>query len=141
MSPRDSGLINLNASPFCPKGWYVREHAMRGDLWRWNPEEVELYSGEGFGAFSGVEEFLKKLKEEKKRPLNARVLDFLLENCQSIPIDWDQVIFLGTIYCNDDGSLAVRELIKIGAAGWASWLTALSDKTLLSRPIAPVFVD
>ncbi len=142
MSSRSDRLINLNSPPFCPKGWEIRDHLMRGELWKWNPEEIELYPPENQGSsFISIKEFLEELRRKKKRPLNANVLRFLLENIHLISDYWDRALFLGTIYQKSDGSLAVYQLVKRAETGWGLGLSLIHDDVIFGRPVALVFID
>lgn len=105
-------LIDCDAPSFIPpERWSVEEHK-KGDPWKWNPAEVELYISESQrdGKTIGGNELRKEL--EGKSVLNANVLDYLLANPYLIPEEWKRkvIFFWGTIYRDTDGRLCVRYL-------------------------------
>ncbi|MBU6388555.1 hypothetical protein KGQ72_01595 [Patescibacteria group bacterium] len=71
-----------------------------GGLWTFNPKLIRLYQSpiQKDERMSGYQ-IRKELSE--MRPLNANVLDFLIENPQLIPKEWEEkgkVAFWGTVY-------------------------------------------
>lgn len=122
-------IIDTNKDPLIPyKNWTVEEHIKNGKI-EWNPEKVSLYISEKqkSGYINGNE-----LRKEIKNPLNANVLDYLLNNPHLIPEEWKQdeqgqtryIFFWGTIYRLSVGRLCVRCLFW-GGGRWQAgndWL-------------------
>lgn len=106
-------IIDTNKDPVIPyEDWTVEEHIKNGKI-EWNPKKVSLYISEKqkSGYINGNE-----LRKEIKNPLNANVLDYLLNNPHLIPEEWKQdeqgqtryIFFWGTIYRDSDDDLYVR---------------------------------
>jgi hypothetical protein len=114
-------VIDLSADPFEPDGMKVVEHNL-GGTFEWDPFQVSfLYSldqqnGQKIKGFD-LRNFLKGY-----RPLNANVLDYLLEYPELIPHSWNSktICFWGTIYIRQDGYLVVRTL-KLHEWKWHSF--------------------
>lgn len=102
-------MINTNKKPFCLEGWEVKSHIKNGTIDLKNTE-LWLAPNQEDGII-GTE--LQKLVPN---PLNANVLDYLLENPTLIPEKWKDkcIYFWGTIYRNSDGDLYVRCLYWSG---------------------------
>lgn len=103
-------MINTNKKPFCPEGWEVKSHIKNGKV---ELKDIELWSApKQENSIVGTE--LQKLVPN---PLNANVLDYLLENPTLIPEVWKGrwVFFWGTIYRSSDGFLFVRCLYWSGS--------------------------
>lgn len=116
-------IIDLDKDPLIPHdGWTVEEHQKGGKL-AWDAEKIELYlhPKQKEGYIEGND-----LRKEVPNPLNANVLDFLLENPKLIPEEWKgkYIFFWGTIYRDSVGSLYVRYLYFHGGHWPAShrWL-------------------
>lgn len=100
------------------KNWTVEEHIKNGKI-EWNPKKVSLYISEKqkSGYIAGNE-----LRKKIKNPLNANVLDYLLNNPHLIPEEWKQdeqgqtryIYFWGTIYRDSGSSFCVRCLYWYG---------------------------
>jgi len=102
-------LVDLDAAPFIPEGWTVKEHH-QGGLFKYSTmRRVEIYLSkkQKKGVISGHD-----LRQElKDQPVcNANLLDFYLAHPELIPADWKgkAVFFWGTIYYHSDGNLYVR---------------------------------
>lgn len=105
-------MINTNKKPFCPEGWKVESHIKNGKV---ELKDIELWSThKQENGIVGTE--LQKLVPN---PLNANVLDYLLENPILIPEEWKGkwVFFWGTIYRSSSGCLYVRCLYW-GGSRW-----------------------
>ena len=114
-SSKSSHLINLDADPFIPDGWYVEEH-QKGGQFKWDASKVRLYLSEPQKRGRSIEG--NKLRNTLKHQLvlNANVLDYLLKHPHLIPEEWNSkyVFFWGTIYRDSDGYLDVRHLYWYG---------------------------
>lgn len=102
-------IINTNSAPKIPyDGWTVESHAKMGKL-DWGKIKPELYLSEKQkNGYIVGEELLSEL--EGKNPLNANVLDYLLDHPDLIPKEWrgKWIYFWGTIYRDSDDDLCVR---------------------------------
>lgn len=101
-------LIDLDADPFIPNGWKVKEHK-KGGLFKFDPANISLYLSkkQKNGIVSG-NDLHKELAN--KPTLNANVLDYLLAHKELIPEEWKgkAIFFWGTIYRDSNGYLCVR---------------------------------
>ncbi len=80
-------LIDCDADPFVPSGLTAHSHT-KGGQYAFDAKQVDLYLSETQKRGKVIEGY-KLLKEvATKSPLNANVLDYLLENpcCGSIPL-------------------------------------------------------
>ena len=118
-------IIDLDAEPFCPDGWKVKEHHRGGQL-EFDIQKIKLYLADRQKGRVLEGNGLRKELEDMPT-LNANVLDYLLSNPQLIPEEWkgDWVFFWGTIYCHSEGRLCVRCLCWRGSEwvwryGWLS---------------------
>jgi hypothetical protein len=123
-------VIDCSAEPHLPEGWEIRPgdqlaSAFRGEL-VWTPDAARLHLDprqENGGRIRGTD-----LREalEGQPVLPARVLDWLLENPEEIPVSWKVklVYFWGTVYYHRIGGPVVRCLLWSGGRwGWnAFWL-------------------
>lgn len=115
---RDGYHIDLSAAPKIPGGFplVVEEHGEGGMLW-WDTDKIHLHQFPEQSQFYGtpardIRQALPHLKPAGLVPLNANVLDFLLENQHLIPQEWKKpthtlrgdrrmrVFFFGTVYRN-----------------------------------------
>lgn len=108
-------IIDTDKNPSSPyPGWTIEEHQKSGKI-EWNAKEVSLFISDKqkSGYIEG-----NKLRKIVKNPLNATVLDYLLEHQKLIPESWKEetngfikwIYFWGTIYRNSDDDLFVRYL-------------------------------
>ena len=97
--------INSTKQPLIPEGWKIESHDTA--LGKIDLKDCTLYLSEKQknGYIKGIE-----LQKELKNPLNATVLDYLLEHQELIPEEWNgkYVYFWGTVYRNPDDDLCVR---------------------------------
>ncbi len=100
-------LINLNANPIIPEGYWVESHRGLG-IWTWNPNIILFQSPQQVSNFIIGTELMEETLNQPV--LNANVLDFLLIHRNLIPGDWKglRVFFPGTIYHDQQGKLYVR---------------------------------
>ncbi len=92
-------IIDCDAKPRCPHGWYVKEHTKGGQL-VWDKEKVKFYLSEDQKNGYGIDGYNLHKELKNQLVLNANVLDFLLEHPELIPEEWrgKTVCFWGTIY-------------------------------------------
>lgn len=152
MSKTKKYIIDTDAPPKIPySGWTVESHKGAGKI-EWNPEKFQLYLSDKQRKQKYVKGFDLQKELESQTPMNANVLDFLLEHPELIPENWKRkyVTFFGTVYRNSDDSLYVRYWCWGGGAlqsdyGWLvndwsdqypalSLASASSLKTLDSEP-------
>ncbi|MDD5251133.1 MAG: hypothetical protein PHT12_00690 [Patescibacteria group bacterium] len=107
-----SHTVDLDAAPFCPKGWTVIGHHGNGQL-DWKPERAEIFLSDAQGSGTIVGHDLHVIVACKK-PYNANLLDWLLAHPEEIPASWKRryvfYFFWGTIYRSSLGDLRVRYL-------------------------------
>lgn len=102
--------MDTTKSPSLPfSGAIIEENKVHGKL-KWNPENFKLYLSEKqkTGYIQGHE--LRK-EVEKQNPLNATVLDWLVEHPEEYPEEWKgkYIYFWGTIFRDpSDDDLCVR---------------------------------
>ena len=106
--------IDNTEQPTIPyDSWTIEIHDT--SLRKIDPSKISLYVSpeQKTGYVEGIE-LQKQLKG--KKPLNATVLDWLIEHPEYIPDEWKgkYVFFWGTIYRDSDGSLCVRCLCFSG---------------------------
>lgn len=127
-------IIDTNKDPLIPyENWTVEEHIKNGKI-EWNPKKVSLYISEKqkSGYING-----HALRKEIKNPLNANVLDYLLNNLHLIPEEWKAdekgqtryIYFWDTIYRDSGDNLFVRCLYWVEGRWLASygWLDGQWD--------------
>lgn len=120
-------VIDCDADSFVPEGWTVEEH-QKGGLFRWDSAQVRFYLSDaqkGEGTIEGPE-----LRAELvgKPVLNANVPDYLfthqhlLFDPRSDLREWRGkiILFLGTVYRDQDGDLMVRSQYLQEAEGEGS---------------------
>lgn len=112
--------LNFHTTPFTPPGWKILKH-----------HSVCHSSNFRFDFFVSEKQVSAKLASGKEiindldvtRTLGAHTLDFLLENQEHIPVEWERteinnairyIFFCGTIYLNDKREMCVRCLAKTG---------------------------
>lgn len=127
--------IDLDAAPYVPDGWKVKEHR-KGGQFKWDPTKVKLHLSKNQQGGRTIEGHKLRKELAKEQVFNANLLDYLLkpENQHLIPEEWKQgntqpIFFWGTIYRASDGGLCVRCLCReFGEWCWnAGWLSGLSD--------------
>lgn len=103
-------IIDTDAPPKIPySGWTVESHKGAGKI-EWNPEKFQLYLFDKQRNGGYIKGFDLQKELESQTPMNANVLDFLLEHQDLIPEDWKRkyVTFFGTVYRESDDDLYVR---------------------------------
>lgn len=119
-------VIDCDYAPYVPySAWKVEEHRKDGQL-NFDASKIGLYLSvdQKKVGING-----RSLRQELtgKPVLNAKVLDFLLENPHLIPKEWKgkHVCFWGTIYLDGNDGLQVRYLDwpggRSGKWGWGYW--------------------
>lgn len=134
-------IINTNAAPKFPYGdWKVKKHTKMGKL-DWDKIKVELYLSEKKkdGYIKG-EDLLKEL--EGKNPLNANVLEYLLEHQELIPEEWKgrYIFFFGTVFQSLYGDRCILFLCFDGR-GWRQngyWLGNVWSRNCPSALLASI---
>lgn len=103
-------VIDTDAPPKIPySSWTVESHKGVGKI-EWNPDKFKLYLSEKQKNGNWIKGFDLQKELEAQTPMNANVLDFLLEHQDLIPEDWKSqyVYFHGTVYRSSGGNLCVR---------------------------------
>lgn len=140
-------VIDCDVLPMVPEGWRLKSHAWHrpaecslGALklhLSWSQKRNEVVSGR----YARREVLLNN-------PANASVLDFLLQNPELIPPEWDldeegkkTITFWGTEYFNKEGKICARRLRKIGAKYVSDYVELDSffgehDYALVINPVA-----
>src|SRR4051812_12712815 len=118
-------IVESNATPYLPEGWLrVAKHLNQGilNLTRKgedlliNNQKVELYLAKGQKGRKPMHGAKLFVDLEDKNPLNANVLDYLLEHQELIPESWRQdehelpryICFWGTVYLQEENCPCVR---------------------------------
>lgn len=122
--PTTQHLIDCDIDPFIPDGWTVEQH-QRGGQWMWNILHVSLHADSC----------------HQDIPLNANVLDFLINNSHLIPTEWKGpcewkprcTFFPGTIYRTLGGNRCMRYLFwRDGRWAW-NYAGSASIGTIAAR--------
>lgn len=103
-------IIDCDANPFCPDGLKVYSHKKDGQL-EWSLAKIPLYLFDikKSGGVTEGKEFRKDVRSlVLNLNVNANVLDYLLVHKALRAVEWNEIFFWGTIYCNDIGRLCVR---------------------------------
>lgn len=103
-------IIDTDAPPKIPySGWTVESHKGAGKV-EWNPKKFQLCLSDKQRKGEYVKGFDLQEELESQTPMNANVLDFLLEHPELIPKDWKRkyVTFFGTVYRHSGDLLFVR---------------------------------
>ena len=113
-------VVDLDADPYCPKGWTVVKHE-RGGQFEWDPKQIELFvSEEQHKKNSGGHPISLGLNVQEevnaRKPFNANLLDWLLANPQFIPRSFIGMLCWGTVYRDEYGDEVVRFLYPSGGA-------------------------
>jgi hypothetical protein len=105
--------VDLDADPFVPNGWTLVEH-QKGGKFEWNVSNVKLHVSPNQQRKSGIEGNWLREQLKGKRPYNAILLDYLLENQDLIPEQWKGkfVYFWGTLYRDTGNKTCVRCLCR-----------------------------
>ena len=110
-------VIDCDKFPYLPRDWMLVEHTPGGKV-IWNPDEVELWLCDRQQKKKPINgnELRKLIRVMEMPPLNARVLDYLLEHPDLIPEEWKGkvVFFWGNIYWDSDDRPCVRCLFWDG---------------------------
>ncbi len=113
--------VDLDADPFIPEGWVVKQHRQSGKF-QFDPEMVTyltVYQREIAEHPLAITDFPTLLAD--KPWLNANLLDWLLlkENQHLIPEDWKELTlgFVGTTYSNSDEP----EYSDVRCLEWNAW--------------------
>lgn len=125
-------IIDSRTAPRIPiPEWIILEH--KGKVINWNSKKISLFllnKQKKDDVFIRPEILIEKFSEEEKNfiPLNASVLDYLLEHQNLIPKSWKKksVMFWGTIYLAPNKQKMIRfmqfvESLNQFTDGWA-WL-------------------
>ena len=131
-------MIDLDADPRIPcRVWKVHEHK-KGGQFKWDASKVKLFlhDKQRDGSINGI----KLRKELANKPCyNANLLDYLLDNPNLIPEEWQggRVCFWGTIYRDFRGDdLFVRCLVWEGGHWKQEFHVLFSDNFGPDRPYA-----
>ena len=134
-------FIDTNKEPFCPNSLTIETHKKGGEI---DLGECSLYLSEKQKNWYITGTELQRELEDKN-PLNACVLDYLLEHTDLIPDIWKDkyIFFWGTIYRHPYGFLCVRSLYWDGESwywnsfwlgdGWCGSGPALTLNSLLEK--------
>jgi hypothetical protein len=135
-------IIDLNAEPFVPAGWFIIRH-LKGGHFRWDPNAIELYLSpiqrEG-GIIEGDTLFPWLAN---KNVLNANMLDYVLARPRLIPDELRSdekgnlrfIFFWGTLYRDENGFRRVRFLYR-NRFKWAGGVSFLGSEWNGSDPAA-----
>ena len=117
-------MVDLFSTPSIPSGLAIESHQPGPADWEWDATKVALYLDDGQKAGGAIKGDKLQKKLEGKATYNACLLDFFISNPQLIPDSWKGkiVFFWGTIYCDSDGDLCVRDLYW----GDGAWRTGSS---------------
>ena len=128
----NNAIIDSRVKPRIPiPEWIIFDH--KGEEINWNPKKISLLllnKQKEDGVFIRPEILIEKFHEEEKNfvPLNASVLDYLLEHQNLIPKSWKKksVMFWGTIYLAPNKQKMIRFMQFVKSLnqftdGW-SWL-------------------
>lgn len=137
-------LIDCTADPLglaLVAGREVEAHSVCGFL-KWEPGVVELYYPDHLynGVTSGLEIREEVMKVKERIPLNACVLDYLLNRPFLIPEgwkEWDHIAFFGTVYREADGTdvhLSVP-CMAWEKDQWRKYWKRLDDTSVLWSPV------
>ena len=108
-------VIDLDADPFVPDGWIVKEHK-RGGLFKWNSDQILFYLSDKQKNGRSMNGNRLRKELEDKPVFNANLIDYLLANQHLIPDEWKKdeegrtrfIFAWGTIYRPSRSSLYVR---------------------------------
>lgn len=125
--PAGPDIIDLDAAPFIPEGWEVRESDQLTNRvcgrFEWNPARFYMFLANGQKGNRTIRgyELRRILENQQVRVLPANVLDWMLEHPNVITQTWEIgfKFFWGTIYRDQMGLMCVRGIRKlISACGW-----------------------
>lgn len=132
-------IIDSSVAPRIPiPEWVILEpegEKHEGEIINWNSKKISLFllnKQKKDGVFIRPEILIEKFRKEEEKfvPLNASVLDYLLDHQDLIPESWKKnkpsVMFWGTIYLAPNNQKMIRfmqfaESLNQFIDGW-SWL-------------------
>lgn len=131
-------LVDLDADPFIPPGWSLKEHK-RGGLLKYNSKKIIPFLTKGQKENTCVFGYNLKteLKDESIILLNANLLDYLLLHPELIPEEFKKyfLFFWGTIYRNEVNKPCIRHLAW-SAGEWYGDYMLLSSNYYNASPAA-----
>lgn len=135
---KDEIKISNDVSPFVPEHWTLHEHTPCGD--------IPLNLGAVFMCKTLNPDGECPLDDLSCKLMDARLLDWLLENPWAVPSPWLQgrVIFPGTVYKDQGGRRCIRMLVEKEhlTAGWEPlWISGNSPKEVAAQHLTVVMSE